>query len=175
MGISKVNSYSTQQNELSRTVKKELGKNEFLNLLVTQLRNQNPLEPMGDKEFIAQMATFSSLEQLQNMNKSVSLINEVMLEVLYNQREMAASFILSEAVALIGKVVHAVNPHTEAIHEGVVSSVKLKEGALYLIIGEHEVPAAFVLWVSNRNHEGLSKEPDMDEQGLDEGMEGVGE
>lgn len=175
MAISQINPYSSQQNQLSRTVKKDLGKDEFLHLLVTQLRNQNPLEPMDDKEFIAQMATFSSLEQLQNMNASVAQMNEFLLEVLYNQREMAASIILSEAVALIGKVVNAIDPNTEAVYEGVVSKVKLKEGVPYLIIGEHEVPAAFVLWVSDRNNGGLSLESDKDDQGVDADLEGVDE
>ena len=51
---------------------KDLGKNEFLNLLVAQLNNQNPLEPQGNGEFIAQLAQFSSLEGIQQLNSSVS-------------------------------------------------------------------------------------------------------
>ncbi len=49
-----------------------LGKDEFLKLLISQLQNQNPLEPMNDQEYVSQMAQFSSLEQLQNMNSSLS-------------------------------------------------------------------------------------------------------
>ena len=48
-----------------------LGKDAFLKLLVTQLQNQDPTSPMDDKEFIAQMAQFSSLEQMQNMTKAM--------------------------------------------------------------------------------------------------------
>ena len=47
-----------------------MGKDAFLHLLVNQLRNQDPLNPVNDKEFLAQMAQFSSLEQMQNLNKS---------------------------------------------------------------------------------------------------------
>ncbi len=48
-----------------------LDKDAFLELLVTQLQNQDPLNPMEDKEFIAQMAQFSSLEQIQNLDKNL--------------------------------------------------------------------------------------------------------
>lgn len=52
----------------------ELGKNEYLQLLVTQLENQDPLNPMDDKEFIAQMAQFSALEQMLNLNSSFNAV-----------------------------------------------------------------------------------------------------
>jgi flagellar basal-body rod modification protein FlgD len=48
-----------------------LGKDEFLTLLVTRLANQDPLSPVEDEAFIAQMAQFSQLEQLQNMNDNL--------------------------------------------------------------------------------------------------------
>lgn len=48
-----------------------LGKDEFLKILMTQLQNQDPLNPMEDKEFISQMSSFSSLEQMMNMTKSI--------------------------------------------------------------------------------------------------------
>lgn len=53
-----------------------LGKDEFIKILMTQLQNQDPLNPMEDKEFIAQMATFSSLEQMMKMTSSIDTLVE---------------------------------------------------------------------------------------------------
>lgn len=53
---------------------KELGKDAFMNLFVTQLQNQDPLEPMDNTEFLSQMAQFSSLEQMQNIAGAMELL-----------------------------------------------------------------------------------------------------
>lgn len=59
-------------NQSRGSTSSELGKEEFLKILMTQLQNQDPLNPMEDKEFISQMATFTSMEQMMNMNESIS-------------------------------------------------------------------------------------------------------
>src|SRR6478609_2496013 len=53
-----------------------LGKDQFLRILVTQLRNQDPMQPMQDKEFIAQMAQFTSVEQLVNISTQLKTLNQ---------------------------------------------------------------------------------------------------
>lgn len=58
----------------NRAPSPELGKDEFIKILMTQLQNQDPLNPMEDRDFIAQMATFSSLEQMMNMAKSIDTL-----------------------------------------------------------------------------------------------------
>jgi flagellar basal-body rod modification protein FlgD len=51
-----------------------MGRNAFLNLLVTQLQHQDPTQPQADGEFLAQLAQFSTLEQLQQMNQKLDAL-----------------------------------------------------------------------------------------------------
>jgi len=55
-----------------------LGRDAFLQLLVTQLQHQNPLEPQADGEFLAQLAQFSSLEQLQGIQDQLAAMRSLM-------------------------------------------------------------------------------------------------
>ena len=57
---------------------KDLGKDAFLQLLVTQLQNQDPTKPQADGEFIAQLAQFSSLEQLTQIQKTLDAMSKTM-------------------------------------------------------------------------------------------------
>jgi flagellar basal-body rod modification protein FlgD len=67
---------STYNEAKSKTGSSELGKDDFLKLLITQLQNQDPTNPMNDTDFIAQMANFSSLEQMTNINSAINKLVE---------------------------------------------------------------------------------------------------
>ena len=54
-----------------------LGKNDFLNMILTQLQNQDPLNPLDNAEFASQLAQFSTLEQLTNMNGQLNSLGEI--------------------------------------------------------------------------------------------------
>ncbi|OMD05304.1 flagellar hook capping FlgD N-terminal domain-containing protein, partial [Paenibacillus odorifer] len=60
--------YTTPDSSARTTGNSTLGKDQFLKILITQLQNQDPMQPMEDKEFIAQMAQFTSVEQLMNIS-----------------------------------------------------------------------------------------------------------
>src|ERR1700716_3318115 len=72
---------------------KQLGKQDFLKLLMAQLQNQDPMKPMDDTQMIAQMAQFSALEATQQLNATIQNNNNVQT--------------IAQAGALIGKYIHA--------------------------------------------------------------------
>lgn len=69
-----------------------LGKDQFMMILLEQLKNQNPLEPVEDKEFIAQMAQFSTLEETRAMGENVQGIKEMLNNVDKGMRDLLKSF-----------------------------------------------------------------------------------
>ncbi|MEY8415753.1 flagellar hook capping FlgD N-terminal domain-containing protein [Tissierella praeacuta] len=94
--------FEDQKNKKTEDKKtNDLDKDAFLRLLTTQLANQDPLNPIEDREFIAQLAQFSSLEQMQNLNKTfVDKSNETkeMLKLM-NQNQIDANVeILKEMI-----------------------------------------------------------------------------
>lgn len=94
-----------------------LDKDAFFKLLITQLKYQDPLTPMDNTEFIAQMAQFSSLEQMVNMNKNLSQFLRIQS--------------LSEGATLIGKTVETVDADTGETIKGKVVKVTFEEGSMY--------------------------------------------
>ncbi|HPG37975.1 MAG TPA: flagellar hook capping FlgD N-terminal domain-containing protein [bacterium] len=71
MAVSSIGSSTQTSLTSSLTGATNLDKDDFLNLLVTQLKNQDPLDPMDNTEFVAQLSQFSSLEQLYNINSNL--------------------------------------------------------------------------------------------------------
>src|SRR3954462_1549325 len=101
-----------------------LGKDDFLKLLVTQLQHQDPMNPMDDKDFMGQMAQFSSLEQITNLVKATE--------------QMSFSSQVSQSVALIG---HQVSWAAEdgTIKSGTATSVSFDNGKIQITVGEDTI------------------------------------
>ena len=108
--------------EAGKVTSQSLGKDDFLKLLITQLSNQDPTSPMENTEFIAQMAQFSSLEQMTNMSESFT--------------QLANMLTASEASNVIGRTVEVdmngqiMTGQVEAATRGTNPSVQIN-GMLY--------------------------------------------
>lgn len=99
--------------DTTRTAKGDnLGKDDFLKLLVTQLQYQDPLNPMDDTDFIAQTAQFTALEQMQNLNNTT---------------------LLGQATNFIGKDIEGTDKNGIAI-EGTVTGVKVVDGKAKIVV-----------------------------------------
>lgn len=118
---SQTGSNSSSSTAVSNAVTKTLGKDDFLKLLTTELANQDPLQPMDNKDFIAQMAQFSSLEQMNNVATSMNDLKTSMTS--YFQQGL-----LSQGAALIGKQVSGIDTDGKTVISGKVDSVKWLDG-----------------------------------------------
>lgn len=118
----------------------ELGKDEFLKLLMAQLQNQDPLSPMDNTEYIAQMAQFSTVEQLTNLNSTLS-------NIATSQSKASA---VAEATALIGHQVTLQVPDSSNESDGykevtgAVTSVKLVSGWPQIVIDGESYDPSYV-------------------------------
>lgn len=96
-----------------------MGKDQFLKLLITEMQHQDPTNPMQDKEFIAQMAQFSSLEQMTNLNTGMN--------------KLLSSINFQQSFDLLGKNVEITATDTideqgnSEIIKGMVTSIKRNE------------------------------------------------
>ncbi len=117
MAVNFQNAKNTAEN--GRTVSQELGKDDFLKLRITQLSNQDPTNPMENTEFIAQMAQFSSLEQMTNMSTSFT--------------RMANMLFSSEATNTIGRTVE-LNVNGE-MQTGIVEAATRGENPMVQVNG----------------------------------------
>ena len=106
---------------------------QFMQLLLAQLRNQNPLDPVSNKDMLGQMAQINSLQELQKMNTAL--------------QGMAKGNRLSEAAGLLGKTVQAKAENGEA-RAGVVTGITVEDDQVKLWLGREPVMLTDVTAVS---------------------------
>ena len=112
--------------------KTTLGQNDFLKLLAKQFQTQDPMKPMEDTSFIAQMAQFTSLEQTSSMSKDIALLRA-------NQDFVTANSYLGRSVT--------VDLGDGKTQTGNVSALDTTSGAPELVIGGKNYPLSAVLRV----------------------------
>lgn len=127
----------TETEETSGLPPKELGRDAFLQLLVLELQNQDPLEPVKNSEMVAQLAQFSSLEQMEALNGSFENLSGNVDQL---------NFI--SAQGLLGKYVEGLNEDGE-VTTGFVDSVYLDGSIVILNVDGEIMPMSGVLSIMN--------------------------
>jgi flagellar basal-body rod modification protein FlgD len=112
---------------------------DYMKLLVTQLQNQNPLEPMDNTEMTAQLAQFSQLQQLEGMNSSFGKVLDSV------QRSYASSLIGREVSFLAVSADGAVETRTGQVEQAVMGG----DGQITLVVGDDRVDLADIVSVQN--------------------------
>jgi flagellar basal-body rod modification protein FlgD len=112
---------------LGRKPQQQLGQDDFLKLLLTQLAHQDPTAPMQDKEFIAQMAQFSSLQEMTSMNKHIT-------GMAADFSKLASMLSGSEVSSVLGKKVELLVDGDYAV-QGVVKAVTREDNPQILVDG----------------------------------------
>ena len=138
MNVSAVNggnetNYTAAANQALRETNSELGKEAFLKILIAQLSNQDPLDPLKDKDFIAQMAQFSTLEQMTNMNTT--------MESLTTMNRTAAIGLMGHEVIYGGA--------DGGLVSGKVVGVRFDDGKVFVAVGEDETLLENIVAVSS--------------------------
>jgi flagellar basal-body rod modification protein FlgD len=123
-------SSSSSASSTATTAGSSLGQSDFLNLLIAQLKNQDPLNPMKDTEFIAQLAQFSSLQQMSSLNTTMSAF------------AIQQNYV--NAINMVGKQIT-----TSDGKSGVVTKVGFDSGNISIYVGENKYAMNDITGVSN--------------------------
>lgn len=112
-----------------------MGKDDFLKILVAELRNQDPMNPMDDKEYIAQLAQLSSVEQLTSMAADMKLLRQSL---------GMSSDLIGKSISWEGKDATG----SALIKEGVVETITMKDGIQYANVNGDKIALDKILKIA---------------------------
>jgi flagellar basal-body rod modification protein FlgD len=125
---------NTSNDTSNSATAQELSPNEFLKLLVSQLQNQDPLNPTDQSQFVGELAQMQSVSELQQMNTTLTA--------------SSSQGSTSSALAMLGRTVTWVDSQTSSTSTGIVSAVLLTSSGVTLKVGETDVPIGNVTQVA---------------------------
>lgn len=112
---------------------------DYMKLLVTQLQNQNPLEPLNNNEMASQLAQFSQLAQLESMNSNFA-------KVLENVKQSYATSLIGKEVSFAGETQSGSTEIMNGIVEQIYNNV---DGSIVLLVGDYTLDLENVISVKN--------------------------
>jgi flagellar basal-body rod modification protein FlgD len=127
------------------TFNASLGQEQFLQLFVAQLQNQDPLEPVGQQDFLAQLAQFSTVAGIEQLNSTQDQSGVQFAELLEIQT-------LNSGTALLGKEVRFSKTSEDGeftVASGIATEVQRNSGQVLVRVGEHLVPVSDINSVTN--------------------------
>lgn len=127
----------------------ELGRNQFLQLFTTQLQHQDPLEPVGQQEFLQQLAQFSTVEGIEQMNsqfKGLGTQLDTLINASKGSTDLARLQAINAGSGLLGKNIRYGNGTSDV---GVASEVRPDAGQILIRVGETLIPVSSVISVAN--------------------------
>ncbi|MHA6529254.1 flagellar hook capping FlgD N-terminal domain-containing protein [Paenibacillus sp. BAC0078] len=110
-----------------------LGKDQFLKILMVQMQNQDPTQPLEDKELIAQMAQFTSVEQLTNISTQLTAMSQS----------------LGSVSSLIGKNITWTDKATNQPKSGNVESIVVSKDVQYAVVGKEKIEITNISQIQN--------------------------
>lgn len=131
MPVSNVTNSTTNQDTtqvVNSITKDTLGKDAFLQLLVTQMRYQDPLDPMDNGEYLAQLAQFSALEQMTNVATGLSNIMDVV-------NNIDTSLLVGQLTSMIGQGVQWMD-ESGKVMEGSIKAVSISDGSPSIVAAD---------------------------------------
>lgn len=139
MSVYPVDASNSNTNQVTSSKDSALGKNDFLNLLVAQLQNQDPLSPMDSTAFTSQLAEFSSLEQLANVNENLEYLQMYQSSI---NNAQAVSFI-GKNIDALGSSIQLESGETEDIH------FELSQDSSSVVINIYDGAGSLVKYIEN--------------------------
>lgn len=133
-----------------------VAQNQYLQLFATQLQHQDPLEPTKNEDFLAQLAQFSSVESLQNMNSQFTSFGQKLDKLIgvtagSGNSSLSTLQSLNAGAGLLGK---SVQYGPDATNVGIVDQIKPDNGSILVRIGDQFVPIANILSVEENSASG---------------------
>ncbi len=127
----------------------EIGRNQFLQLFAAQLQHQDPTQPVGQQEFLQQLAQFSTVEGIENLNTGFGSLGrklDSLISVTEGNSDLAALQSMNAGVALLGKSVRF-GEGTDDI--GTVDEIRPDHGQILVRVGTNLIPISSVIGIAD--------------------------